>query len=294
MDPDRADGWSAKEVAARWLKLHPVRNGYFQPIEATEYEIGELVEKDQWVDTTRDKLCSISQFMKELKQRIAQTANRVDHATGAFWEGRYKVKAVHDEAQLLTTMAYIDLNPFAANLCKTPEEGRYTSLEGRLDRDKPRPVQEVRPGYESRGKKQDAKVSVDPTVVTPKHQKVTQPAIGAKGRDQTVDVRQPSSTWLLPLDDEVQGKQESAAKRRNRKVERQAVLPGLTVRLYLNIVDTVARLMRDGKKRLARNARPILERLSLTPDALADAVRAMRDHWASELSQGDRITDRIG
>jgi hypothetical protein len=121
VDVERGDGWTGGEVASRWLKLHPVRNGYFQPVEPTAHQIGELVEEDGWVEATREKLCSISQFMKELKQRVAQTANRADRVTGAFWEGRYKVTAVHDEAQLLTTMAYIDLNPFSAHVCKRPK-----------------------------------------------------------------------------------------------------------------------------------------------------------------------------
>lgn len=247
---------------------------------AMEDPIGELVEKDEWVEATREKLCSISQFMKELNQRITQAANRADHATGAFWKSLYKVKAVHDEAQLLTTMAYIDLNPFAADPCKTPEEGHYTSLEGWLGRDIPRPVQEVRPGYETRCKKQDAKGSADPTARTPTQQNPTPSASHDTDRDQVADIRQPSTMWLLPLDDEWDGKRAAKATTSdlNSKAERQAALPGLTVRVYLNIVDTVARLMRVGTQHSAKKAKPILVQLSLTPDALADAVRAMRNH----------------
>ena len=91
---------------------------------------------------------------------MAQAANRADRVTGAFWEGRYKVTPVLDEKQLLTTMAYIDLNPFSANACKTPEEGQYTSLQGRLDRDQLLAVKEVRPGYETKGKKEELVASV--------------------------------------------------------------------------------------------------------------------------------------
>lgn len=86
VDVQRSEGWSDEEVASRWLKLHPARNGYFQPIEPTAYQVNELVEQDGWVEATREKLCSISQFMKELKQRIAQVANRQDRTTGAFWK----------------------------------------------------------------------------------------------------------------------------------------------------------------------------------------------------------------
>lgn len=38
-----------------------------------------------------------------------------------FWKCRYKSIAILDEASLLATMAYIDLNPVAAGVAATPE-----------------------------------------------------------------------------------------------------------------------------------------------------------------------------
>lgn len=279
VDVQRAESWSDKEVAAGWLKLHPIRNGYFQPVEATDYQIGELVEKDEWVNTTRQKLYSISQFMKELKQRVAQAANRADRVTGAFWEGRYKVTPVHDEKQLLATMAYIDLNPFAANACKKPEEGRYTSLQGRLGQDKPRSVKEVRPAYESRGKKNASNVSAaDPgnsanSISLP-------PRYHHRSQQREVEQsRQPASTWLLPMDEEYRRRRRCKTIPTKTEQQRQSVLPGLTMRIYLKLVDDVARLMRHGKKRLSKEARPILERLSLTSDAIIERIMNLRSQW---------------
>jgi len=288
VDVERGEGWTDEEVASRWLKLHPVRNGYFQPVEPTENQIGELVDEDGWVQATREKLCNISQFMKELKQRIAQAANRQDGVTGAFWEGRYKVTGVHDEAQLLATMAYIDLNPFSANACKTPEEGRYTSLQGRLDRDTPLRVNEVRPGYESRGQKEDSVRSV-------RNKPGGRTAlVSKKGRQQhqgVAEVRSPCCTWLLPMDREYRSQRRSktAGTGRKRKRQRQVVLPGLTIRVYLRLVDHVARLMRAGKKRLANEVKPILRRLSLTSDTMMDAIMNLRRQWQPYLSDGAGI-----
>jgi hypothetical protein len=60
-------------------------------------------------------------------------ANKEDHSTGAFWEGRFRCVSVLDEASLLATAAYIDLNPVAAGIAPTPEESSHTSLRTRLD-----------------------------------------------------------------------------------------------------------------------------------------------------------------
>ena len=68
------------------------------------------------IAAAREKLMSISQFMKEMKQEVTQWINRMDETVGSVWAGRFKCKRVTDEAQLLTTLAYIDLNPFATGV----------------------------------------------------------------------------------------------------------------------------------------------------------------------------------
>ena len=200
--------------------------------------------------------------------------------TGAFLEGRYKVAPIHDERQLLTTLAYIDLNPFAANVCKKPKDGRYTSLQGRLDRDKPLPVKEVRPGYESRGKKED---SVASARGKPVGQETPVSVSYRQKFGRATEVRGPSSVWLFPMDAEYLSKHRSkttSAGRSRTNEKRHAVLPGLTVRVYLKLVDYVARLMRGGKKRLAGEVKPVLERLSLTCDDVMAGIGSLRKQWA--------------
>jgi hypothetical protein len=73
---------------------------------------------------------------------------------------------------------------------------------------------------------------------------------------------------------------------RKRKRQSQVVLPGLTIRVYLKLVDYVARLMRAGEKRLAKEVKPILERLSLTSDTMIDAIMNLRRQWQPYLSYG--------
>jgi hypothetical protein len=72
-------------------------------------------------------------FMKSLKEPIARRANKDDHCTGAFWEGRFRSVAILDAASLLATCAYIDLNPVAAGIAATPEKSPHTSFKSRMD-----------------------------------------------------------------------------------------------------------------------------------------------------------------
>ena len=42
-------------------------------------------------------------------------------------------RAILDESALFTCMAYVDLNPIRACMCKTPESSDFTSIQERLN-----------------------------------------------------------------------------------------------------------------------------------------------------------------
>ena len=226
--PRQADGWSAQEVVRRWSKLHPPRDGYFDPMEVDDDFVESLASDSEWIELTRKKLSSISQYMKELKQRIAQQANRVDKATGAFWGERFRIKRVENDEQLLATMAYIDVNPFAAGMCPKPEDGQYTSLEVHLSRHaKNRTIRS------------------------------NQTRVRRVGR---------VSKWLLPL-------------RKSSHSKREPLLQGMSLRVYLQVIDRTARLMREGKKVLRGDTRPITERIRLSSSEIRDRIIEIQYHW---------------
>jgi hypothetical protein len=80
----------------------------------------------------RQRLQSLSWFMKCLKEPLSRLANRQDKTHGTFFEGRFKSVAGCAEEAHLATSVYIDLNPVAAQVATTPEKLRDGRLLGRF------------------------------------------------------------------------------------------------------------------------------------------------------------------
>jgi len=132
VDQHRSRQWSEDEVIDRWLTL------YKGPHLVQRYKQGEALrpeEKDKVLEFARiwrDRLSSISWFMACLNEYIARKANAEDDCKGRFWEGRFKCKALLDETALLSTMAYVDLNPVRAGIARNLKESSFTSIQDRI------------------------------------------------------------------------------------------------------------------------------------------------------------------
>lgn len=132
VDTGRAQQWSPDEVIDRWLQL------YTGPVVAHKCKAGanlDIMEEEalaRCVETWRSRLSDLSWYMRCLNETIARMANREDDCTGRFWEGRFRSQALLDEAALVSCMAYVDLNPIRAKMCKTLEQSEFTSIQERI------------------------------------------------------------------------------------------------------------------------------------------------------------------
>ncbi len=76
----------------------------------------------------REKLSSLSEFMREIKVGFTRWYNRRHNRRGYFWGDRFKSVIVENGETLINCLAYIDLNPLRAGLVERPEEYRWNSL----------------------------------------------------------------------------------------------------------------------------------------------------------------------
>jgi len=76
----------------------------------------------------REKLSSLSEFMREIKVGFARYYNRRHNRRGYFWGDRFKSVIVDKGETLVNCLAYIDLNPLRAGIVDRPEDYRWNSL----------------------------------------------------------------------------------------------------------------------------------------------------------------------
>ncbi|NKB77694.1 MAG: transposase [Gammaproteobacteria bacterium] len=133
VDLELAQSLTDVEIIERWAKIYKpdaVMCGYRDGLSCSD-------EQREYIETTvakwRSTLSNISRFMGYLNERIAKEANREDDCTGRFWEGRFHSQALLDEAALLRSMTYVDLNPVRAGVAAVPEESEYTSVKHRIE-----------------------------------------------------------------------------------------------------------------------------------------------------------------
>ena len=129
--PNQLEDLSNDQIMDRWCAL------FKGPLLIQRYREGDALSTaerstvDEIVNVWRNKLASISWFMRCLNQPIARQANQEDECTGKFWESRFTSQALKTEEALLSCMAYVDLNPVRAGLATSPETSTYTSIHER-------------------------------------------------------------------------------------------------------------------------------------------------------------------
>ena len=129
-DPSAPWQWSDMEVATRWLALSSDTKDPQHPLQT---RIEALAAQPERMQELRERLGSLSWFMRYLKEPIARKANKEDECTGHFWEGRFRTQALLDDCAVIASMVYVDLNPIRAGMAQTPEESLHTSIRRRIN-----------------------------------------------------------------------------------------------------------------------------------------------------------------
>jgi REP element-mobilizing transposase RayT len=232
--PGWAENWSDEEIVRRWIMLYPRtaervrRAGHVN----SDRELVRRLAADRCrVALWRQRLASLSWFMKCLKEPIARRANREDNVTGHFWNGRFKVQALLDDTAVLASLAYIDLNPVRAAVAASPEQSNHTSVQDRICvRQSHRAVRRQR--CASRPRRVAALVNLP------------------KGRRPAHDE---DGIWLIPIEH-----------RKRRRSSERIGLTQLTLDEYLQLIDLTGRRARPGKRgAIAKSLAPILDRLDV-------------------------------
>jgi REP element-mobilizing transposase RayT len=130
IDPTQPTKWSDEEVAWRWARL--ARTLVPESNDNVQLRVKCLLEQPARLEELRNRLGSLSWFMRFLNECIARQANAEDSCTGRFWEGRFRCQALLDEASVLACMAYVDLNPIRAGLAEDLSRSDFTTIQRRL------------------------------------------------------------------------------------------------------------------------------------------------------------------
>ena len=139
-DPNESASWSDEEVARRWCATFhggriddltvPENLKDFGLYQSLKYH--ELLLSPITIAKCRAALSCLSRFMQHLKQPFAVWANREDGVKGHFFESRFYSGVLLDRSDLLSCMAYVDLNPVEAGIARSLSEAKDTGIHERL------------------------------------------------------------------------------------------------------------------------------------------------------------------
>ncbi len=120
LSPSSANDWTDKAIIERWTSLYRGNEHTRAYLSGEALSLSSKAYINTHLPLWKERLSSLSWFMKCLNEYIARRANAEDQCTGHFWEGRFKSQALLDEAALMSCMAYVDLNPIRAKMATTP------------------------------------------------------------------------------------------------------------------------------------------------------------------------------
>ena len=132
MRRDLSAGWTAEDIAQRWLTLFPNKFSWNEAGTAPSPEAVASAARGSMIEEWRYRLTDLGWMMKALKETLSRRFNREDRCGGAFWEGRFKSTVLKDQPALIACMVYADLNPIRAKMADSPEASSHTAIQKRI------------------------------------------------------------------------------------------------------------------------------------------------------------------
>ena len=268
--PDIVAAWSDEDVVRRMLTVHKLiqsEDDHVEPPSIGEIRL-ELASSDR-VAELRQRLSSLSWFMKALRETIARRANQSDGITGTFWDGRFDCRRLVDETAIVICGIYVDLNQIRAGEAASPEEWRHTSAFDRIC------------GWQAR----QHTIAAEPGGETAK-------GLEANGNDRCLADNAPDG-WLgeLTLEDGP-GALElpwNLRSRTGRRASDKGLLP-ITLEKYLELLDWTGRQLREGKRGVIPDSlAPILERLRVRREQWLDLIEHFEDWFTKFVGHIDKL-----
>ena len=268
VDSQRAANWSDEEVASRWMQLYKGHILVTRWLQNDDVDEATLDSVKKIITAWRERLSSVSWFMRCINETIARMANEEDGCKGRFWEGRFRSQALLDEAAVLSCMAYVDLDPVRAGMAKDVVDSDFTSIQQRVI------------DY-SRQSKSVKNANTSDTLTQ-----------GLKRRDNVVqelkrDLNLDKNTEadLMPFDGS------RCFEVNDSHTDIHAALP-FTREDYFDLVDLTGRLIRDDKRRyIAADIPPIVSRLGINPDKWLNHIKKFGHSYGNCSGSADNIVN---
>ncbi len=260
LDQDVAKKWSIDEVVRRWARVTPPRNRSRQQTPVTDAWVNSQRRDSRGVASARERLQSLSWFMKSLKEPLSRLVNREEQTRGTFFEGRFKSVAILDEEVLVVTCAYIDLLPVSSRFARTAQDGECTSIRKR--------VEHVKAQGGARDLKAARRGSISDSKPT---------ALWEEG------------LWLCPIED-----------RRSLGSAREGMVAGFSLGNYLLLLEYTGRLFRGEEAAVSAELVGTLERLGSNAEnwqarleKLAEG-RLLGHYFAASRARLKEVAEQLG
>jgi REP element-mobilizing transposase RayT len=276
VDKTCAESWSLDEVVERWLQLYKGDKLIQKWIAfRSEMSKAELQKAEEIIEQWRERLTSISWFMRGVNETIARMANEEDNCKGRFWEGRFKSQSLLDEQALLTCMAYVDLNPVRAGIANDLIDSDFTSIQQRIfDFVNTKNTENKNSKSKQISNNQEEKADLK---LTKCNQKRIKAKINKqKNTEKSLELESLPKSQLSPLHGSLHADIADA-------------IP-INFTDYLDLVETTGRYIRDDKRGfISGNSQKIIHVLGLNPESWIAHVKNFTSLYSSNVGSKDAL-----